>query len=353
MTELEDRLRADLVHVASSVDDDLDVAELVNQGHRRRRARTQRQTLGAVAAAAVVGLVAWTGLMPRTHNGVPDPAQTPSVAVTTTSNATIELSGYGPDPKYRSVTVNVDAGVATFTGNKADAASPSAPGDTLATVRLGGRSMQVQRVDAHLSVGLVADRVEWFQASLNQSAGAWSTPFEVLPGMKLTAFVLYTELATSGSDSPLADLTWRSLDGSLRSSGGQQVSTAAMRLTNDDYTVYYVPGVEGVGYFSTLAGKGQFASEMRHDSAVIKIDASSGRLQGAFEYIALGVLPPGASSPELSYNMPGAEVVVSSLQPDGRIVFFARLETKKDYYSTLVKSVTYIAADGRKVTYRE
>ncbi|MBK8446687.1 MAG: hypothetical protein IPL41_08425 [Micropruina sp.] len=350
MTELENRLRADLSHAASEVNDDLDVAALLDRGHERTRARTQRRTVGAVAAAVAVGLVAWTGFLPRTQNGVPDPAQTPSVSVGTTASATIDLSGMEPEPAYRSITVAVENGVGTFTGKKGGWAGPSAtPGDTLATVRLGGETVRAQRVDERLTVGLVADRVEWLEASLEQDPGAWSTPFEVVDGMNVTAFVLYTE---ADSDSPLANLTWRSLDGSVRSSGGEQVSTATLGLTNDTYTVYYVPGIEHVGYYSTLGGKGQFSSEMRKDSSVVKIDASSTRLKNAVEHIAVGVLPPGASDPNVTFNMPGAELAVGPLQQDGRVAFFARMETTKEWSSTLVKAVTYTAADGRKVSYR-
>ncbi|MFT3860251.1 hypothetical protein [Micropruina sp.] len=356
-TELENRLRAELTLLASEVDGDLDLNALIDRGHRAYRERTRRRTLGAVAAAAAIAVAAWAGLLPRTQNGVPEPMQSPSVSAVEEAKATIELASLNQEfpALYRTIQVSLVGGVATFTGHgrtasTASTASTPSPAQ-LATLRLDGSSVMVQRIDAHLSVGLVADRVEWLSADPGEDLGGWSTPFELIPGTNLTAFGLVTEKPADEKAAPLANLIWRSLDGSMHALGNQQVSTATLKLSDDDYTVFYAPATKHIGFFTTLGGLGPFSNNLVDDSQVVKADGSISK-GGGYQNTALGMLPKGASDPKVTTTVQGAEVMIGTLQPDGRLVFVARFDSKKQLADGLVASVTYTGADGRRVTYR-
>lgn len=351
-TELEDRLRTALSQAASEVDDDLDLDALIERGRRAQRDRNQRHVLGAVAAAAAVGVFTWAGSTPRTQDGVPEPAQSASVAPGGPASATMEIGSMNRvSPAYPAIEASVRNGVVTFRGTARDGESTSTPSPVLRTIQLDGARVQVRRVDARLSVGVVADRVDWLSSDLSEDLAGWTTSHKVIPGTNLTAFALFTEKPATTDAPPLSNLVWRSLDGQLRAMDGQQVSSATLQLSDDGYTIFYAPGTRHIGYFTTLGGPGQLSSSRIKDSQVTTLGGSS-TIGGTYQNVAIGMLPVGATGPVVTTNVKGTEVAIGALQPDGRIVFVARLDTRKSLPDDLVKSVVYTAADGRKVTYR-
>lgn len=83
----------------------------------------------------------------------------------------------------------------------------------------------------------------------------------------------------------------------------------------------------------------------------MKVDVSSTSSSEGSEQLAIGVLPTGASDSKVELTA-SAEVVTGVLQPGGRVVFAAQIRSSHELHGTLVKSVTYTDASGKRVTWR-
>lgn len=346
MTEIEDRLRDDLKLATDGVGDDLDVDALLTIGRRRRTARTQRRTLGAVAVATVVGLVAWVGLTAQPPTiGVPDPMSTPSTVAPATS-ITVQLTGMDEAPPYSELTLSLKGDQIAIKGRKRNT-STLVP---VATVPLDTTAARGRRIDPEIYLWTVPGQVSWVHGvdSLRSS----TSPGQVYFSAAGVTVHLVSSAAVTKPEA-IEGLIWLSADGTLHSSSGEEVETARLRFADRTLVVFRDRKLSTLSWYDPVDGLGWGSIRTTEfpDTDVVPIRASSERDDGN-EVINLGLLPHGARDPKVTTSDPNTQVVVGTLEPSGDVVFMAVLETKSEPPDRLVTKVVYTAADGGTRTYK-
>lgn len=348
MTDLEQRLRDDLTDAAEALPADLDVDALIRQGRRRRMARAQRRGFAAVAAATVVGLVAWLGLTPSSTTGVPEPASTPTTTALATSLVFWWEPGTAPRSPYEVITTSVKDGVLTVTGRKPSSDTP----ETLASVPLNRTVATGTAISPRLSLWTIPGRIDWVDVVTNEASdGSYAPRDGYLSGAGVTVVVAVAQ-KDQARKNWVGGVIWRAMDGTLHSSAGTTVSTATLQFSDRSLIVYRDPGLGQISFFDPMEGRGFTSIRDTGPANVLKIQVSRGNSASDWEQFAMGILPPGARDPRVTTTSKGAEVVTGVLQPDGAEVFMALHHGTAEPKGPFVTTVTYTDAQGRTRTYR-
>ncbi|MFT4228097.1 hypothetical protein [Micropruina sp.] len=349
MSDLEELLRTDLRDAADTLPADLDVDELLDQGHRLRRARTGRRSLAAVAAAVVVSLAGWAGLAHRTTTGVPDPASTPTMANTVSFFTFDSEPGNVQGLPYASVTATAADGTLTLTARKRKTDPPV----QLASVPLNPAVATGTPISPRLSLWVIPGQVDWVNVETKDpSIASYFPRHGFISSVGVTVVVTTAEREQKSKDW-VDGAIWRATDGTLHSSAGTTVDTAVLSLSDTTLTVYRDPGLKVVSFFDAKEGQG-FTSMRDDHPARYVVKTQIAREMGAdgWEQFAVGILSDGARDPRVTTSAKNAEVVTGTLQPGGAVVFLARNRSAAEPKGGLITKVTYIDADGQTRSYR-
>lgn len=349
MSDLEELLRTDLRDAADTLPADLDVDELLDQGHRPRRARTGRRSLAAVAAVVVVSLAGWAGLAHRTTTGVPDPASTSTMVDTVSFFTFYSEPGNVPGLPYATITARATDGVLTLTAQKHKSDSRV----QLASVPLNPAVATGTPISPRLSLWVIPGQVDWVTVQTKDpSIGSYSPRHGFISSVGMTVVITDAEREQKSKDW-VDGVIWRATDGTLHSSAGTILDTAVLPLSDTSLTVYRDPGLKVVSFFDATEGQGFTSTrDDRPARVVVKTQIARGSFADGWEQFAVGILPAGAHDPRVTTSAKNAEVVTGTLQPSGAVVFVARNRSATEPNGCLVTKVTYTDAEGQARSYR-
>ncbi|MCA0297166.1 MAG: hypothetical protein LCH96_18005 [Actinobacteria bacterium] len=218
MTELEDRLSADLLRATEVIDGSMDPDAILLTGRRQARRRLVGGAVAAVAAVLVVGLVISLGVRPSVPS-MPAPAGTESAVPTPTAlPRTVSFPLSQPNGRVdvavsedaRSIEVTLTKGTRVELDEKAS---------------LSGGEVWRKRVDPLTEVVALPVKATWVAAILTDGTGSLVLGTRYVWGNR-TVFVF--EAASVADLDRVADYVWRDEDGSVQATALEVGTTQAI-----------------------------------------------------------------------------------------------------------------------------
>jgi hypothetical protein len=375
MIDLEERFRTDVQQLPRTVQLDLgiDPDALVASGHRVRRCRILRRSASGVAAVLTIGLLSYGVISHRSVAGVPAPAQTapaptasaartpPSASVPASTPRKVREGSGGPihfdmtrfgvvgdaKPQFRGL--NIDA-VPDATGMTVDLVAVTASGERVE--RKGhsdGSSPVLLQLGPKLWAGVAPDEVVAMYWALD---GTINGNFRHMSG-SATALVVTSD---SEIDS-VGAFVWRTKDGEYRDSTGNTVPSTVFRLKGRRYWFFNDAAVNLVGsglvQSDPANGPSSWGPLPTNPASLWRSSGSDavhpGQPTSRQDVFEIGLLPVGASEPQLGTGPDVSEVVISPLTGTGQVAFIAYGRTRTED-PTLISQVDYIDAQGRRVS---
>lgn len=347
-TELEERLRVDLVEAAARDDFDLEVETIIGSGRRITRSRNLRLAAGGVAMVVVMALLGWSGLASLRGAGTPPvvPAAPPVPAgLSQTAYFDVGGRGLGAESSFEQIQVTADpvgAGWAVTVllypaSGEAEVTRFAAPGG----------QVSYRKVAPQVVVGVIPDRVDgWHFGTKTPLVGGAGSDSSSVGTLDLTAFVVTLDRADQADN--VAGVVWRDRTGNVQDSLGTVLPTVDLTLSDRTLTVFWDEPLNVLGYADSLRGSTEMVSRtevrdrMGGPAELFVVDESADQRST----IIGDILPAGAREVVLTPTDPAAEVIRGEL--DGRLVYVAVAEG-----DSLGMTVSYVTADGRSVSFPE
>lgn len=349
-TELEERLRIDLVEAAEGNDVEVDLEAIIGSGRRIARSRSRRVAVGGLALTMVVGLLGWSGVAALRGAGEPAvPAAPVPSGLTQTAYFDVQDLGLGAESRFEQIQVTADpAGVGWAVTVRLYPAS----GDAKVT-RFVASSGEVafRKVAPQVVVGVMPGRVDgWHFGTTTPLVGGTRSDSGAVGGLDLTAFVLTFDRADEAGK--VAGVVWRDDSGTLRDSLGTELATVDLKLSSRTLTMFWDGPLNVLGYTDSLRGSAEMVGRSElHDQllgpAELFAVEDGGSADRRSTMIIGDILPAGAQDVVLTPTDPGAEVVRGEL--DGRVVYVAMAKVADG--EALGMAVSFVTADGKSVSF--
>jgi hypothetical protein len=354
MNDLEERLRADMLDATDAIFADLDLDSVMSSGDRVLRGRAVRRSLGAVAAVAAAGLIAYAGFAGRPITGVPAPAApvsstvgpaptepaTPSDPWSTTFDIGGEINGQVPS--YNSIRVAVQPAGATTDVTVTLSPVRGRPVNRHYSIP-AGRFWQVT-LDKHTVIGIIPDRISRLDSHGGAAKGSFFTS-QPLDGIGATAF--WVGFPEAGAPADLRGFVWQGSDGEFHDSLGSTVPSARIALKGEEYLVYRDAELDVMQVVRASGGSWGLRISDLHLDDLLGGGAGKRDASGTATWMVMGALPPGIHDLSLTLA-PGDGEWAAQVLSDGYTVILA-VNTSNSADGDVVRSLTYTDASGKVV----
>ena len=343
MNELEHRLRGGLQQLADEATDTVDVGGLIGAGEQQRHRRTVRQVVGAAAVATLIGVTGWFVLSPHPVTVRPEPAGTvtPTVGALTTQYFQFVEESQGAWISYlASVALRSD-------GHRLYLYTTSEPeyhADQRQTGELAGDIGRYfeSTVAGNLFVAVIPDEVTDVQVDFDPSD---PNPPRVMDLQTRADHNNGMTLVVARLDpvSQPVRLFWLGADGAVHDNAGQRMHTLTMTAADAHLSVFQ--RADGTEWATLPSDRAAVWRTIDPDRAEIRVVQP----QGA----SVGRLPDGATDVTVR-TRGGRAWTVGTMVADGRtwyLVVQNRDEWGDDSRASLVTSISYTDASGKRITY--
>lgn len=352
-TDLEDRLRVDLVEAAERNDFGVEVDAIIGSGRRIVRSRNLRVAAGGVAMAVMVALLGWSGLAALRGAGTPPAIPAAPVPAGLTQTAYFDVGGRGLDPESSFEQIQVTADPVGADWSLTVRMYPASGAARVVRFDAPSGEVAYRKVAPQVVVGVIPDRVDdWHFGTGRPLAGGAQSESSTVGVLDLTAFVVTFDRADQADN--VAGVVWRDRAGTLRDSLGSVIPRVELTLSDRILTVFWDERLNVLGWEDSLRGSAEMVGRSElHDrflgpSEVFAVGAHDPADQRSTIIIG-DILPAGARDVVLTPTDPAAEVVRGELA--GRIVYAARARVAEG--DSLGMSVSLVTAEGKSVSFPE
>jgi hypothetical protein len=340
---IEEQLRADLQDLrATGLDLGIDVDAVVGAGHREVTRRAVRWAAGGAAGALTLGVLAYGALSANTLRAVPEPAQaTVSVPATLDGTDSVALT-LGDEDGSVAVAVGI-----TRTGERIDLDATLTDENGTRSSTMGERRLGLPVGDAllplgdELYLGVLGGLAEWVEPQDSNNV-QWIAR-NVAPSRPLGVSV-YVLRVSADHLTTLTELFWRDQQGLVRRSTDEVLASTRFDLNgvSGDFFIDDREGVVQIRSDQLLGSSGPLETGPRF----VLGDHTNGVKDGWLR-LGWGLLPPGASQPEVALADPSLEWTSLPLG-ERTLVLVAGTTPGED--DPLATSITFTDGTGEAVT---